>query len=428
MERTGRKHIVTLLSIIAFSAPHVVGEEGGKSAQDLDEMVRRIYIPAGDVFQSLPELIRQLEIVAGGDLGHFTSKGRPIREGDLDQQARRAEEWATYQRTRRLPTFAIESGTRKEVLDAYCEQVPWLMWSQKANGVVIFRREAAGSERIRRLLAEPIPPVQLGGLELDLLLIRLRKTVLKHNPHATAGDENHTLFFTNGTEQPWVGWLAAMPWGDAKSDLGEASTLREALDKLVLAGQNSYWLAMSGEPLAINGSADNDHVVISTWSDERQGLSLKELIHAVDPVDQDIYSYRDVTARVHDAWREIRRRQHFEPKAVREAILRERMIESIVNAQEGQFDAATQIEWVYRLDDPMLTERAFELSRGLSDPGRRSDLLVVLTPPWATDSREQVLVFWHELAENDPLPSVREMAQEILDADVAIQARRDSGG
>ncbi len=378
-----------------------------------------VFTRRGDVLRRLPEVIAQLGVPAGLDLGRLPEPAWPA--GELEKPY---PELVGCPDNRALRRFEFQKGTVGKALDSLCTQNPELSWRIE-DGVVRIRRQPE-SKRLTAVLEtrlEELPPKS----------ILLKFPSLKHaSHHLEYAMERAGRPIRTGQAWQW-NWdmeLTARHWyfptNQSFDDRpvtfpAEGATFADVLTAFVRQLPDSFWIARDQKPYA--GAYSGRHkpprlgliILASVWPGRRK-LSLENLVRCLDEAYAPLHGASGPHGRLRGALCELRRRYHFHTDAVRQALVAGEAIPTMVRRANSLY-AAEQLRWLFSLEDADLGRRAVAELKALEDPKRRCSLMRHLPQPHEKYFETLYLPLWKELAqEDDPaVPTVRKFARMVLD-------------
>jgi hypothetical protein len=397
-----RTAAVGLLVLIFGTASLAWGRTVG---DPLGRQVSEIFVGTDDIVEGVPELIAQLEISAGIELGRIGDPQWPS-----PPPGQKYMDWMPIPPPRGMAPFEFRQGTVKEALDAFCRLNPSLTWSQGQGGVVNLVRRSEGGEALRQLLDVRIARFsvrnELPASAADTLMeaMRVAETAVR------LGRWNLIVGVGRGNDvfPPRCGMNAPVSLDR------DNVTLRVLLDGLVGQMQDGLWLAFDDQ----RGTAAGEKrsfgrtVVLTNGSSERRKLDLKTLVQCLAVKYQPLHGYLDSNVRTEDAKRELRRRYHFHPDLVRQALIEARAIQSML--EPNAFMGDDRLQWLFLLEDAQLTKLAIELALQMKDKDARHRMVRLFPDPCSKGFESDYLPVWQRLL-SDSDPRVRQSAETILE-------------
>ncbi len=382
-----------------------------RADDSLDRKVGHIFARGGDVQYRLPELMAQLELRAILELGRLE---KPRDGGRFEA----TEDYPYYEPDPPPPdqtvkAFELVEGTVSQALDAYCTLNPQLEWRQ-ANGTIWIRRKSKGATMLKKALAMRLPkyasPKDTRWGEATPLRAHIEHLMQQVNNefgHRVAG----------------YGWVSLSPWEPGAAQrfathepLGsrppfqrENATVKEVLLATIKPLPNQLVL-LTGNDRFCGASLVN-------WSRMSRQLNLKQLALAFTLQPKPLHGCINVPARMDSALRELRRRHHFEPKRVVQALIDQETIEALVQPMgpQGAIPVTTQtVGALFRMNDAGLTKHAAEVILKLPDPVARYHFVSGSLPRPYQPGFDLALPVWKQLA-HDENPSTRTLAHMMLD-------------
>jgi len=388
---------------------------GRADANDsLDREVDHVYVRAGDVQYRLPELMAQLEVRAVLELGRLKE---PRSGGRFEP----TEDYPYYEPDPPPPeqtvkAFEFPEGTVKGALDAYCSLNPHLEWRQ-TNGIVWVRRRAGSGPMLKKILAfrldkYPPSPQDLESESDGAPLVRehlyeLAKRVNTELGHQVLGFRTVSL----GYHEP--GSAERFPTheylGSRAAFQREDASVKEILLEVMEPFPNIV------VQLTSNGRTCGASLL--SWAQMRRKLNLNELASAYTLQPKPLFGCANVTMRRDSALRELRRRYHFEPEKVVEALIEQGTVEALAQPMRpnGAIPLTTlTVGGLFRMNDAGLSKHATEVILKLPDPVARYHFVSGSMPRPYQPGFDLVLPVWKQLV-HDEDADIRTLAQMILD-------------
>ena len=398
--------MVALVGIL-IAAPSAAQQQ---AADLLERRASEIFVEGGDVLDFLPELVAQLEIPAALELGYLVPPGRLIeRPGDQGPLV----DLTVVPDERLIRRFEFARGTIGAALDTLCEKNPSLRW-QASDGLIRIVRTGHRDAELDALLDRALHRFRVRDEPLHSALGRLTAAArLTHAGKPRATPWRWSLA-TTGRGSPV--FPPRLPMDPSVSVERAESTLRQVLDNLVRQVEGAFWVAYirkQGMPFPEPNRPDpgrEGRLLVTRASPARRKLEVKILVRCLHRTYKPLHGYADVTVRIDDARRELKRRHHFHAKTVREAIPPEQ-IERLACAPNS-WEAQQCLMWIFSLNDPVLSERAIGEVLALEEAERRFLLILVFPPPGPNAKH---VPLWRRLSE-DRDPRVRKWARNLLGA------------
>lgn len=395
----------------------------GQSEEDLTgRPVQEVFIERGDVLDAIPELIAQLEVPAVLELGYITAP----RKGEEWSHARRWNEPVPPAPERLVREFEFRKGTIAKAFDAFCRMNSTFTW-EETDGVLVLRRRENNSEFSNSVLNHGIGSFESNHERVQFPSYELRERMEEIIAHLPGKDQPNLWFFPPylDTGEHHV-YLPRTHSKYTVSVQKEDPTVREALVTLIAGQPNYFWITLHAEEWGI--PARERFVVVHTnWSPQRREWSLDQLIDCLNPDHPELYGYRNLGVRIIDARRELKRRYHFHPGSVREALLREGTIERIIQNGTAKdphgWHARRGLQTLFDLLDHRISQRVIQRvlaieeldpHDGLDGSEQRVRLINTFPRPSHPDFQSIALPVWRRLAADDPDPAIRDNAETVL--------------
>lgn len=386
-----------------------------------DKPVHNIYLPRGWVEQALPELVAQLEIPAILEIGRLELPPPPEDEYRLRWSDR------VIPPDRLIKEFEFDAGTVGQALDAFCELNPEIQWREQ-EGVFILHR-ARGYTHDDSLLEEHIDHIAR-PLNTALACAWQIENQLRDQSPAL-----HHLSVLPHDRGMWVELWAPRTHSDypMSLDLHDVA-VRQVMLHILGRRNDHFWIHVHAPEAILQQPStfqEGHTLVFTNWSAVRRLASIEELMAMVNPMSGELHGYRDVEVRIEDAQDELRRRAHFHPQAVREALLHHQHWDLLIAVYFDYYqERALENRWTPLEFEPLLdvmlevADEQFAMSileRLTRDDGitltrkhqsARMTLLDAL--PMPNEPRfELALPYWRRLA-TDSDDYARRSAQRIL--------------
>lgn len=395
-------------------------------AGPLDRQVSEIFVWTDDIVEGAPELIAQLEISAGIELG---------RIGDIQWPSpppgQRYMDWMPIPPPRGMTPFEFRQGTVKEALDAFCRLNPGLTWSQGQGGVVNLVRRSEGGEALKNLLDLRMTRFNVKSQPPESAAFELAAAVRAAEPGALRDSQGRWWWYlfvgpVRGNDR----FPPRCAINTAISLDGENAAFRTLLDEFSRQTEGGFWIAIDEQSGVAPGEKHppRGYVALTDASLMRRKLDVSTLIRCLDSKYQPLHGYLDANVRAEDAKRELRRRYHFHPDLVRQALIETRAIQNML--EPDAFMGDDRLQWLFSLEDAQLTKLAIEAALQTKDKDARHRMVRLFPEPCSKGFESDYLPIWKGLL-SDSDPRVRQYAETILEWHRERQARmrsRPGGG
>jgi hypothetical protein len=393
--------------------------DGGTVVADdvLDRQVNDVYTPAGDVVLIVPELIAQLEIPAGLELGVYNRMPRC----DPNDPLREFRDYDRVPPDRVVAAFERANMSVWQVLDAFCATRNDLTWERR-NGIVHIMRRGQADPLLKQVLSLVLPSFKVQ---------QLADTGDANPPAVPVTDFGVVIGKLGDAIEPiveplplgtvWCGEHAkGEPVFSARVDFLDGQfmidmpnvTVDSALDAIISGHATWVWLAYE---TGADGDNDDHALVVTNWSPARRNLTMAQLVANLDRDNADPTGYVDVVTRANDAQREIQRRHHYDPAAVRAALADGNAVGKML-AYANKWAGYDQIQWLFSLHDLTLSTSIRQQVLAIADADKRWETIATAFPtPFFHNFAQDYLPLWQDLAANDPDPRVRREANENIE-------------
>ena len=376
----------------------------------LERSVTEVFVRDGPIQSRVPEFVAQLRVSAAIEIGKIRM---PAPEG----RWRCTKEYPYYEpdgmpREQMVCAFEFERGSVRQALDAYCRLNPGLSWKQ--NGAVIAICRTSDAHGAVNAWLDPVMeaysttggPYYEGKEKMPLHVVLVDVTLAVKKSHgALGGGETKAGFYIGLADRDDPFPLHVTP-PDRAPIVFAGGTVRELLFELLRPLDGHLWTAYS---LDDNPTA---WVNVVNWSQVRRKLTLAELADAITAKPGPLYDYRDLDSRMDGAFRELRRRYHFYPEAVRESVLGDGRLGALVSAGE-KHQSVVAMRRIFSLGDDLLTQHLATAATSVSDRDRRFALVYGFLRPY-NKGFEIFMPYLRRLTEDDD-SRVRREAQMRLE-------------
>lgn len=401
-----RTAAVGLLVLIFGTASLAWGRTVG---DPLGRQVSEIFVGTDDIVEGVPELIAQLEISAGIELGRIGDPQWPS-----PPPGQKYTDWMPIPPPRGMAPFEFRQGTVKEALDAFCRLNPGLTWSQGQGGVVNLVRHSEGGEALKNLLDLRVARLTVTSQPPESAAVELAAAVRAAEPGAPPESQGRWWHLFVG---PVRGNDCFPPRCAINTTISldrEKAAFRSLLDEFARQTEAGFWIAIDEQSGVAPGEKrpPRGAVALTDASLMRRKLDASTLIRCLDSKYQPLHGYLDANVRAEDAKRELRRRYHFHPDLVRQALIEGRAIQSML--EPNAFMGDDRLQWLFLLEDAQLTKLAIEAALQMKDKDARHRMVRLFPDPCSKGFESDYLSIWQRLL-SDSDPRVRQYAETILE-------------
>jgi hypothetical protein len=368
-----------------------------------------VFLESGDFLDRLPELVAQLEIPAGINVGALPHEGYFVtdpKDGQLVLDCTRPRPERTTAR------FEFAGGAVGQALDAFCKLNPGLRWRLQ-GGVVVLERRTPNSANLDALLNRRIPKFECDKQPMKDAVESTGRALYEVWPSPPDEDWTWRILFTypllleNAPRLP-----VDVP---ISTNLADA-TVRQILAEVVRQVPHTFWFAWDSEremPDPVKAVPREGIILISRTAPMRRQLDLVTLVRCLDARYEPLHGYTALLVRINNAKRELVRRWHFHPEEVRKALLADNGVTDIIRDGKLYNEAINTLDWALLLNDESLTDRLASLVLGLKDRDRRRECLIQFSCCTGEALQPRYVPMWRELLKDDD-PRVRKRAAEMI--------------